>query len=461
MKKHLLFSILPFAVIFTSCAASLSKAGDYGTISIALGGSQKRALESGWVGGVLPVFGSVTVKVSGGDMSDVTVVGSPSSTNITLQVPAGSNRLVQVSAVPAVGSTAPAFATAYGGSATVDVKEQSTTSIPIKLALSATKIFIPDCVGDVFKTADSLSGSVSASSIPYEPGFICYALDGYGRLYLPVSQGFARYSDLSETSAEYIELEDFTPGNIEGMAYSPADDRLYYVLMGETSDYNLAYIDTRSDAPTQIDVVLPSEYAAESGWSIFPPLATDRSGNLYLTAYQNDTENETKTYRLLKIAVGPPYEGKAVATVTAHAEGSVYGVQYAIQDGVIVSMTVQDTVLYLAVISLGDGESAASRGKVVAVDTGTLLPKWETGWSAEPFPTSPMTQFYGPVCFVGFAPGKLYVADDGFAVNGDEEYISVNRVLEIDTETETVSGVGLQGVSEFLQAEMEQPDTGL
>lgn len=239
------------------------------------------------------------------------------------------------------------------------------------------------------------------------------------------------------------------------MAYSPADDRLYYVLAGEADTYRLAYVDTRTETSTQIDIDLPAEYATENGWTIFPPLATDLSGNLYLTAHQNNTENESATYRLLKIAVDQPSEGNAVATVKAQTEGAAYGFESSTLNNIIVSMTVQDTVLYLAVISPIGGESAASRGKVLAVDTAVLSRKWETGWSAETFPTSPTTQFYGPVCFVGFAPGKLYVADDGFADNGDGGYIGVNRVLEIDTEAEAISGVGLQGVAEFLQGEIE------
>jgi hypothetical protein len=68
------------------------------------------------------------------------------------------------------------------------------------------------------------------------------------------------------------------------------------------------------------------------------------------------------------------------------------------------------------------------------------------------FPDRPETQFYGPKRFIGIAPKKLYVADDGFTVTGsygNQTEVNQNRVVEVDLDAKAISGSGLQDASEF------------
>jgi hypothetical protein len=82
---------------------------------------------------------------------------------------------------------------------TVDLEEGKTTTAAITLALSKTKILLPDAnIGSV-RTADSLTGYPSTAYFyTYFNSFSDLELDNYGRLYCQAPSGVGRYSDLSD-----------------------------------------------------------------------------------------------------------------------------------------------------------------------------------------------------------------------------------------------------------------------
>jgi hypothetical protein len=81
-----------------------------------------------------------------------------------------------------------------------------------------------------------------------------------------------------------------------------------------------------------------------------------------------------------------------------------------------------------------------------------MSPLWETGWNEDAVPSDgDDATFYGPIRFVGLAPKKLYVADEGFYWSGvgGSALQDVDRVVEIDLEPEAVSGIGQRGAVVF------------
>ena len=109
-------------------------------------------------------------------------------------------------------------------------------------------------------------------------------------------------------------------------------------------------------------------------------------------------------------------------------------------------MTVKDERLYvLAGQNVGYG--VPHHGKLVEIDLSSLLKTRELGWTSADYPTDPATQLYGPQRFIALAPRKLIVADEGSDGSGD-----VDRVVEFDLESWTISDIGLDGVVTFFNS---------
>lgn len=260
-KRSLLFFLPIVALLVVSCAQSVSRGEEYGTVTIAFGPS--RALETGWPNGVVPTFGSVTVTVSADDMTTVSQTVSGTSGNLTIQVPAGDSRLVEIVAVPASGGGAPDFVASYGGSATVDIGEGETKNVSITLSLRETTVLLPEfnmtdpCA--YLYTADSLSASRSAARLNLGNIYLGYSdfeFDEYGRLYvsIPDSIGINRYSSLS-LSPETALGDPSAP--FGGLAYQSGKNRLFYTYNIDGWEY--WFLDVTSGSATYIP--LPSGIA--------------------------------------------------------------------------------------------------------------------------------------------------------------------------------------------------------
>jgi hypothetical protein len=447
MHKRFVLSILSVAAILAaSCAPSVSRSGDYGKISVAVGGASGRGLDTGWPGGTVPTFSSVTVTVSGSDMSTVTTSTSDSSGNLTVQVPAGSDRLVEVTTVPASGGGAPYFALGYSGSTTVNIGAGETVSVPIKLSLSKTKLVLPfsgetETYG--FYIADSIKSPASSSNIPLfslPEGFdACY--DEYGRLYFFDAGYLYRYQSNSETGEKLSLASSGDYGN----TYSSSDHRLYYI--SESRSLQMYYVDISQSEPMGVAVNLPPDV------EYFEPVITaDDEGYLYTIAYEGEYENP----RIVKLSVN----GETATTVAFQSLSNIGFESEAASYMTVNDLQVNQGTLYIAaadVYAEPYPDQSFSHGKVVAVSTSSLSVIWEAGWSGDSnnFPTSPATQFYGPMRFIGIAPKKLYILDQGFSWNGihyGNNYAAVNRVVELDLETGAISDTGIENEVPFIDS---------
>jgi hypothetical protein len=448
-KSSILVTGIIVSLLALSCAPAISRSADYGTLKIAFGNSGARVLKegggipTGWPGDALPAFSSITVKVSGSDMSPVTATATGYAGSLSIQVPAGSGRLVELTAVPASGSTAPIFAKSYFGSTTADLSEGQTTSVTIKLALSETKLILPgrESAESPFtlRMADSLKSAIS-SPFAEEPNGI--AIDQYGRLFVSNSDGYVRRLTNLTGAPDLLGPFPAYPGP---MAYDAARNRLYvYCTPPEQGDPQLTFVDLSVSTSAYSTVMIPEGYYT---YREYYPIAVDNDGYLYIGLWNNE-----ETFGIAKLAVtgsGQDFVPSAVVGfATDFGSSDMYW-------GNIADITVKDGILYLALSDQVESdypENLLSRGKVVAMDTSTMGKLWETGWVGNqaqfPSPADRNKQFVSPIFFVATAPRKLYVADHGFYWGGGTEdgYLeNVSRVIELDLDTKSFTDVGLDG----------------
>lgn len=431
-------AVLCSAIVFSalSCAASISRGGDYGTLTVAFGGP--RGLETGWPGNTLPAFGAVTVTVSAADMSTVTSTTSSASGSVSVTVPAGNNRLVEVTAVPVAGA-APFMAKSFYGSASADVTEGGQTTVSIKLSLGTSKIVLPSFMGNggELDFAESLSGPVSEGAIMASmTESTDFELDAYGRVYM-AGNGVMQFTAMEE------EAIGLTESVTTDLAYDPS----LQVLYANYDMENLRRFDVSGESYTQLYIMSPAGYSY--GNSLGSAIAAG-NGFLYMTVLNQDLDKNG----LAKMVVTPGTED-AQSSVVAFVTLASLGISSPFQ---VKDMTVKDGVLYILVAESSVytyiySDDLISRGKLIAVSTTNLAKLWEIGYSGTNLPNNPAKQFYGPVRFVGVAPKKLYIADEGFrwqfTTNIDGNPINVDRVIEVDLDQQTITGVGLEGEATF------------
>jgi hypothetical protein len=445
---------------YASCAPIISR-HEKGAVTVRIGsGSGSRAVTD-----VVASFSSVSVAVSGDGMGTVseTVTGYSLGSPISLEVPAGDDRLVTVTAVPA--SSAPTLATEFGGSATVDVDKGKTASANVALAVTGTKIVLPDYDGTGYVYVhNNLSAPSSASINPMEDDMSLAmasdtAFDEAGRAYLSLGYNVVRIgSDNVLTSIANLDYGD----GAQNLAIDSRSSAMYATWW---SDYNfLVRFDLSEENPAETSVGLPT-LLDNDGSTIDSVVEVDADGYLFVTG-TNTTNGDRIIAKLVVSGDGETFTSSVVDTARFEEVGLSYeywnGENYETRYLTPMDMIVRDGNLYVLAVGMsaptisGDADSATSRGKIVAVSTSGLNALWTTGWSGDTnnFPTSPSSQFYGPVRFVGIAPRKLYVMDDGFTWNGSNAggtnpYDNVNRVVEVDTSLNTITDTGLSGIAEF------------
>lgn len=456
-KSRLLLLAFAILVLSMSCAPSVSRSGDYGRITVAFGDASSgrfleggSGLETGWPGGSLPAFSSVTVTVSAADMSTVTTTASLSSGTLTVQVPAGVGRLVQLVAVPAANSTAPYFAKSYSGSASVDVGQGETKSVTITLGLEETKIPLCSPAEETWNwylaAANSLTETPAIGSKISLYFLSDIDFDSHGRLFVSSDNyGIQSVSSLTGTIESNI-----GPGiPVGGLAYQKSSGKLFYI----TADGHIGFVDTAGAAHETL-----SE-SPDPRFSILPisAIAADETG-IYVVTYGNE---EAQIYVAKLDAFGTTLTLPPVTYTDLNLDVNYH---------CIYDMTVKDGVLYLAASYMiwqmlaqiasenpeGRGALAEEQplaepvGKIIALDASTLKYLWEVDW-----PTIGSLEgsgayaeiYFGPLRFLGFTKNKLYLADAGLQLIGQEEGESapeaiLGRVVEIDTERHTMSATG-------------------
>jgi outer membrane protein assembly factor BamB len=231
------------------------------------------------------------------------------------------------------------------------------------------------------------------------------------------------------------------------LAYDASQNRLYALY--DQDGVNLRYYNVATAETTPIYVDPPAGYSFNSAVLGAGIAAAD--GFIYANVMGQDSN-----YYLGKFTV-PDGQTSVVAELVAAVNWSTLDVTGEIRD-----MIVKDGVLYIIAIQSypGDGYttysvSLESRGRLTAISTSNLAQLWETGFSATGLPSNPSKEFYGPTRFVGVAPKKLYIADEGFRWEYTTQMtgnpINVDRVVEVDLDQHAITAVGLEGAATFFQ----------
>jgi hypothetical protein len=424
------------SAVFWSCAAVVSNEGS-GFVSISLGSaSSSRALTD-----VCETvnFKSVTVTVTGPGMGAVSKTTTDNT--ISLSVPVGSDRVVAVSAIPDwTNATAesPTLALEYGGSATVDIESGKTAIAAISLAVTKTKLVLPCSIQPYLRIVTDLTGSDPLNVWSLSSESTDTAFDEYGRMFVSTSSSIVRYTNFGAGGSKNILSTD----SVKRLGVGSNATKLYFI---KDSNNDLYYADLSQASISKFKVALPSELKANNKSLLDDVVAVDDEGDVYVSAKISGN----KVIAKLSIT-GSGSDFSAIVEKSATYADLDLNDALTPQD-----MIVRDGVLYIAANDLYVGYwpieyyYARSRGKVVAVRTKDMSCLWDAGWSNTNIPRNPTTEFYGPVRFVGFAQSKLYIADEGFSLLSSFYPVDEDRVVELDTDLGSITGVGLENVSDF------------
>jgi len=463
-------AIVVFGIVLVSCSSGFIGQRN-GTIVIATGpASGSRSLTSGWPMGdeTLPEFSTLAVVVRGQGMDtlvaniDLTADTSP----IQLTVKAGLQRSVYVAAIPDWAATAlkypdadlPTLAASFSGGTVVDIPADSVVPVTVQLAMASTKILIPDLDSSLnfprLSVANSIAIPVDAMTVIQMQGLTTdsnFVFGDHGRLFVSTTSGVRVYGDLSAPPIETFSLGQ----NYISLALCRATNRLYGFYDSDGS--SMWYVDLDDEARTVCTVNEPDGfYFAEGG------IAVDGGGNVFVPAVDSLAYENVIIKMTVDEPVGTVSDSTAISSVSFESIGLGY-VDEVFSPIMIEDMTVVGGTLYIAACDTNaydymyvDSDFPKSRGLVLAVNTGTMMTAWSSGWSGdfENFPVDAGTQFYGPRRFVAIAPKRLYVADDGFSWDGSyygNYFVDVDRIVALDTETGSVVASGLDSASTFYE----------
>ena len=447
MKHRYAMSLAAAAalLVLASCELALGPRSE-GTIVLNLGGGpSSRAFSDPPFRG-LPVFSSVTVTVSGSGMPTASQTVPGTATSVTLQVPAGPARKVEVYAVPDWAATAlqvpdplPTLAKAYGGTAIVDVAGGQKANVSMDMDVVETKIVLPDSWGNS-KIADTMGGPsnvvVGFPSISPDSDF---EFDRYGRLYVTSADGMDRFRDFGGSDAEY----NLEYANMR-IAYDMKNERMYFLY--DSEGFSVRYLDLREGLV--YDVIAPPNVTIQ-GWDQNYGLAVDDDGFVYVGATY--VPEAIAFNAIVKLAIGTPGAETADSQLAGYASHVALGLEQ--EDGyflIVQDMRVQEGSLYIAAGEHGPEyiNSTLHHGKIVQVRLSDMSKVREIGWSeTTPIP-NPSTQLYGPKRFLAIMPRKLIVADEGF-IYVDVTRVEIDRVVEVDLESWSLSRIGLEGEVTF------------
>jgi hypothetical protein len=436
------------AVLALASCSMIGPAETTANVVLSFGPSAARALETGWEGGVFPALSSITVTVSADDMRTVTKTVPGDQRSISISVPVGKQRLVEVTAVPSSSGLAAAFS----GNALADIGYRTATKLSIRVELSQSCILLPDVASNNLHEANSIASGISLSSYMTNAGLSVdsdFEFDDHGRIYLGYSDGLRRITALSGGTSEDVHIT-YAPN--AGIAYDSSTYRVYYVYFSGAFSSTFDFVDITQATPSAIGVTLPAGFT-----SLGKPVAAD-AGYAYVVS------NDPTTPRIVKLSVGAASGSSATATEVGSATFTTLGLEVAsyqiTSSAFSTSMKVEDMLAKDGILYVVASQSNATattpsisintycRGKVLALSTSNLSLLWQTGWSGDTnrFPTDPSTQFYAPRRIIGIMPKKLYIADDGHRVTGvypAASYIDVDRVMDVNTDSHAVSAVNM------------------
>ena len=412
MNKNTFLFIIFIILVFVINSCDQFSNNEVSTISITFPNNTKlmKAL-----GAPPSNLSSYTINVSGPGMSTLEKSYPINASTVSIEVPAGSNRLIELYANNDPSSNSPVLQ--YIGSSTEDLKSGETKSISLTMYLSKVKLVIPDRGNNRVVQIDDISGSswdvldYTDMGIVAESNFAPYDIDfDYtGRIFIANNVGGSGGN--FNTIYRVDNIDGDNPVNIgeveydNGVEYLVADRTNHFIYYSTTSGLSNIILkrDTKNFLGTVDSINIGGLVADING------LAVDDDGFLYV--YDSNT--------VKKIDLDIP----SVLTTFSHTEFSTTTPK---------DILVKDDYLYIGHL-WGNDNWALIRANI---NTGQF-----TGFGKELYTVS--NQFgdlYGVHGFVAILNKKITVIDNNMNAGNVAKLVSFDDIFGTNWTTYGIYG---------------------
>jgi len=327
---------------------------------------------------------SIALIVSGPDMSTIAKTVDLQTSELTVEVPAGSARTFTL--------LINTFSVTFKGQTTVDLKPGEEAVVDITPTLESTQIIIPDSDNYRVVQISDMDGT-GWTEIDYSQlglGMVNYSefnpydidFDKEGRIYVANnSDGVIRLDDINDTSAEWVVKGAGAPYYVNAIAIDREHNFLYFTIRYNQNVYQADLSKTPPWIPVLFDVILEPEITSFDASGI----AADAQGFLYfanissyqIIKYDPDAAAGSRVVAIYNTDLGFPWDGMDVVA----KDGYVYVVDHDSPTHVI-----QQFDQNLNFIQ---------------------------GFGSVKDPPQQAGEFWSPYRFVAILNKKLYVLDDG------------------------------------------------
>ncbi len=365
---------------------------------------------------------SISITVDGDDIDPIVGVFSAEQTEAdAIIVPEGTGRTFTV--VVEVSNDGPALE--YTASGTVDIVSGDPTIVDVVIAVSRTKLVVPDPVNNRLVQIDDIFGgswtTLTDLGGPTEaevgPDGRIYMIYNVGRL----SSEVGVIDDITDTTTESLSGTSY---RIESIGVDHVNDRVFFSHRPSEDPDNLYEVPITGGTPTLVSLANENVIDLE-GYSI-RGITVDDEGFVYLLY---DPWQTFSTVGVAKIEMG------TIPTVL---------------DAVIVFDSVESSVnsSEMDIVAKGDSiyivlDDDTPRGPVIEIDT-SLGYVASYGIISSGQPTG--QDLFGPVRFVGHLNPKITFADDPGDAPGNDVLVQID---DISGANRTSFGSSGSGVDQF------------
>ena len=350
---------------------------------------------------------ALSLRVTGPGMAPVESYYSSVPSSITIEVPAGNDRLFEL--IAHVGPSSPSAAVSFKGTATVDLTAGATRNIILNMITNETKLVFPDATnnyaGGKLIQIDDISGSGLKTREALDIGLGTFTpydvdFDSLGRIYIANNAGLVANSmvlriDNMDATTYTMVAQDNTFIGIRSIAIDRNSDLIYYATNNELF---------RWDGSTKIQL-------NTAGIVTIRGLSVDEDGILYIAG--NDG-----TDRIFK------YDPNAQSVVDFY---DVPGLEPW-------DVMVKTPYLYVA------NNNGTSSNAILQLDLDLNLVKGY-GNEIDNVNTNP-GQFYGPHRFVAVLNRKFTILDDDFSGSNVDKLVSIDDMNGTNWTTLPTTGDG-------------------
>ena len=318
-------------------------------------------------------IGSYTLLISGHGMATIENVYSAGTTEIVIEIPAGDDRLIELTAN--IGAASVSAALSFIGSTIEDLAAGETIDVILNMVINETKLVIPDRLNGRMVQIDNIGGDNWDEYILPDPAPIDVDFDNQGRIYVGTN-GDGNLYRIDNINSDGITV--ISTYNIDTLAVDRVNNYIYY------NNANMIYrksIDNLGGAEDIFDFSNDNSDANISG------ITVDEDGLLYIA--------DNSTNSIFKYDPSLPAGSRII--------DSYFGIINNPND-----VLYQDGLIYVA------NTNGANNFRIVVLDTDLNL--------VRNFDTT--TEFVGPKRFIRTINGPITFIN--------EDAASVDQIIQLE-----------------------------